>query len=105
MANDETTSILDFAWVLMSTSSNQRLAILKHATIKQCNLVREMAYNLLLNSSIKFNDRDRSFLKKHTNSIRRLASKKVCNTEKKSILVQKHLLIKRMAKIVLEYLQ
>ena len=103
--NNNNSDVVDFLRLLTITSYEQRLSILERITKKQCTIIRHLAYNLMFNESIEITGKDRSYLKRHTKSIKELASKKTCAGRRKEILVAKHLLVIRLAKLALKYLQ
>ena len=90
--------------LIVTAKGKQRISILKNVTKEQCKLIREIAYNILFNTSITIEKEDKKYLKKYLLAIKLLASKKVCSSDKIEILAKKHLLIKRLAEIVYTYL-
>ena len=100
-ASGENKKLIDFLKLFLLTNKEQRLGLLRNIKRDQCELLRQVAYNILFNSSVKLSDRDRSYLKRRSGAIKRLASKKVCHWRKREILVKHHRLIKRVAEIAL----
>jgi hypothetical protein len=96
--------IKDFLKLFALTTRSQRLALLRGITKKQCAIIRQLAYNILFNSSIDLSNSERAYLKQNSIEIKQLASRKVSLDRKKDILLRRHLLIKRMALIALKYL-
>lgn len=105
MPTDKETQVADFMNIFLITTHEQRLAILRTITKKQCAILREVAYNLLFNDSLDISPDDRQYLKRHHISIKSLASRRVCQEKKKTIVVRKHLLIRRLAEIAVNYLR
>jgi hypothetical protein len=104
MDSESYAPVKDFLKLFVLTDRSQRLALLNSITRKQCTIIRQLAYNILFNSSIDLSSAERAYLRRHSSSIKQLASKKVCLELKKTILLRKHLLIKRIAVIALKYL-
>ena len=96
---------LDFGLSYLGLNSSQRESFLHHMTSKQCLVLRNCSYNLLMNSSIAITQSDKNYLKKHVGIIRQLASKKICTTEKRDLLVKRNLLIRRILRILVDYIQ
>ena len=103
-SQDKDTAILDISNLLIQLTDTQRLCFLRHISLAQCRLIRFLCLNILLNTSIVLDEVDKSYLKRHTSAIKKLASKRVCTSDKKVILVRKQKLIKRVAEIVVKYL-
>ena len=97
--------VIEFLRLLLGTNRVQRLGVLRNITRKQCTILRHLAYNIMFNSSIELSVKDKSYLKHQINSLKILASKKVCLADKKDIFAKKHLLIKRLAQLGLKYLE
>lgn len=100
----QTSDVLDFMKVINITNYEQRLGILRNINKSQCGIIRQVAYNILFNKSIELSDKDKAYMKRHSSSIKTLASRKICLVKKKAVLVSKNLLIKRLAKITIAYL-
>ena len=96
---------LDFAESYLQLNTKQRESFLAQMTVRQCNILRNCLYNLIMNSSINISQTDRKYLNKRIGIIKTLASKKVCATDKRDILVKKNLLIRRILRILLTYVQ
>ena len=94
-----------FFRLLTTTSREQRVAVLKNITKKQCQILRHLAYNIMFNSSFDLTEEDRKYLKKNAKSIKGIASKKVCIDSKKDIFAKKQLLVKKLAQLGLRYLE
>ena len=103
-ADSQERRIIDFCKTIIRVSYNQRLAILKDINRGQCSIIRQVAYNVLLNEAFDLSPKDRAYLNRHLNSIRELASRRVCGDRKRIILVKKHLLVKRLCSIAVKYL-
>ena len=96
--------VVEFCTALVITNHEQRLALLRYIDQKQCAYLRDVAYNILLNKDINLKDSDRKYLRRHKSAIKELASRKTCIDRRRIVLVRKHLLIKRLAKLTLDYL-
>ena len=105
MTTDRYTDALDFVKTLVLVNHQQRLGILRNITKKQCAVIRQVAYNILFNSSIALTDKDRAYLRRHSKSVKELASRRICLKRKTAILVKKHLLVKYIAEITFHYLR
>ena len=105
MTTDQYTDTLDFVKTLVLVNHQQRLGILQNISKKQCAIIRQVAYNILFNSSINLTDKDRSYLRRHSKSVKELASRRVCLKRKTAILVKKHQLVKYLAELTLRYLR
>ncbi len=99
---DNQQKLLNFARALMDTNHQQRISILQHIDKRQCGYLREIALNILLNNALAFSEKDHKYFKWRLNSLKELASKKVCIAHKR--LVKRHLLVKRMASVAAVYL-
>ena len=97
-------SVIDFCKTVLAVNYEQRLAVLRHISSSQCSIVRQIAYNVLLNEDVSLSDKERTYLRRHLNSVKELASRKVCAERKRLVLVKKHLLVKRLCSIALRYL-
>ena len=95
--------IAAFAGVFVTLNKPQREAFVKHITSEQCWKIRNMCYNLLFNSSINLADRDRRYLRRNVQDIRKLASKRICLEDKRGVLSAKQLLIRKICVIVVGY--
>jgi hypothetical protein len=96
--------LLEFAGVLSSVTDAQRTALLKSVTSRQCQLLREIAFNILFNTSITISEKDKNYFKNSSYFIKLLASKRVCQRDKKKFLLKKRKLIKKLSKTVHKYL-
>ena len=105
MSSGDTDEVKNFLQLIVSTTRNQRLAIFRNITSKQCQIIRQVAYNILINTSLHISQKDRLYLRKSIKLLRLLASRLVDLEAKKEILIDRHLLIKRIATIALQYLQ
>jgi len=90
----------------LTTGGRQtRLVLINHLTSKDCALIRQVSYNVLFNSSIQLKEIDRQYLTKHIGLIRSLASRRISIRDKRRDLDKKQFVLKRLAKITLEYLE
>lgn len=96
--------IIEFCTAIVVTNHEQRLAFLRLVDKRQCAYLRDVAYNILLNKDLGLKDKDKIYLRRHKTSIKELASRKTCIDRRRVVLVRKHLLIKRLAQLTLEYL-
>lgn len=104
MKPSQTQRVKDICTFIKTSSPEQRVNFLRGITKNQCSLIRQIAYNVLLNPNIKLSDKNRRYIKRHLVSVKELASRRICLERKRLILVKKHLLIKRLCSIVYEYL-
>ena len=102
---NKSSEALDFGLNYLGLNNSQRESFLLHLTSKQCLVLRNCSYNLIMNSSIAITQNDKNYLKKQMGIIRQLASKKICTTEKRGLLVKKNLLIRRILRILVDYIQ
>ena len=100
---DDNSEVIDFLKFLTQVSDKQRIALLSYLNSKQCKIIRQLAYNILFNSSINIASEDLLFLKKNSDYIKQIASKNICLKKKREVLVKRHLLVKRLGAIALTY--
>ena len=100
------TKAYEFARQFLSLSRRQQDTFLVHVTNAQCGILRNIVYNLLLNSSVQglISTVDRTYLRRNTTALRSLASRRVCVPDKRAILVRKALLVKRVLIITVKYI-
>jgi len=82
MAGVDIKEILFFAKLLSTSTRQTRLTILKHITSWQCELLRQIFLNIVLNSSINLSTSEKSYMKNRLTSIKLLASKRICKKKK-----------------------
>jgi len=104
MARGSTNEIFFLARLIATSKCSTRLVLLKTINSEQCEYLRQMFYNVLLNSSVSHSPGDKSYLRRNIRDIRLLASKRVCRKDKKKLLVKKQALVARVCKIVVRYL-
>lgn len=104
MSNASAQRLVDFCRSIIAANYDQRLAILRHIGKEQCGFIRQIAFNVLLNDDLELISKDRQYLQRHLTSLKELASRQICYERKRLILVKKHLLIKRLARIAIGYL-
>ena len=97
--------VVDFLSMLTLANIKQRKAILHTLTWKQCTILRQLAYNVMFNSSITLSDKDRQYLQRHSKVVKVLASKKACTVEKAQFFTTHQSVIYKLAKIGLQYLK
>ena len=105
MPPNETDKIEAFLRILVTGTKDQRLAILRFITPQQVTIIRQVSYNILINSSIYIGIEDRDYLNRNISAVRQLASRRVELEQKREILIKRHLLVKKLAQIALDYLQ
>ena len=96
--------VYNLAKVFLSFSPKQRKDFLTNIKQNQCNLIRSASYNILLNTDIVLTENQIKYLKPRASRVKRLASKRVCLQDKKSILLKNVSLIKKILSIVVEYI-
>ncbi len=96
--------VYNFAKVFLSFSPKQRKDFLTNIKQNQCNLIRSASYNLLLNSEIILSETQRQYLKPRVGRVKKLASKRICLTEKRQVLVKNISLIRKIWGIVIDYI-
>jgi len=105
MSGADKDEIQSFLQLIVTTTKNQRLALFRNITPKQCHIIRQVAYNILINTSIQLTPKDRSYLRNSIDLLKQLASRRVEINEKREILLKRHLLVKKIAAIALQYLR
>lgn len=98
------TELLSLAQIFLSLNKQQSRSFLAGISRGQCNLIRIASYNLLMNSSVQMSDVDRIYLRRHSAAIRKLASRRLCLSDKKDILVKKAPLIRRILQTMSSYI-
>ena len=99
------TDVHDLCVVFVQFSKQQRVDFLKNIRPQQCEIIQMIAYNTLLNTHLEISTEDRSYLRRHVSSIRKLASSKICTQEKRGILVKKAPVVYRLMQIALTYIE
>ncbi len=89
-------SILDF-------SPQQRRSFLAQIRRNQCEIIRQVATNVLLNSSMILSDSERSYFKKKQGILRQLASKRICMDDKRELLPKYSSVVKQLMKVAVRY--
>ncbi len=79
---DKQQKLINFATGLTDANHRQRISMLQHIDKRQCGYLREIALNILLNEALDLTDKDRKYFKRRVNSLKELASKKVCIARK-----------------------
>ncbi len=90
-------SILDF-------SPQQRRSFLAQIRRNQCEIIRQVATNVLLNSSMILSDSERSYFKKKQGILRQLASKRICMDDKRELLPKYSSVVKQLMKVAVRYI-
>ena len=103
MAKTKTDEILFYAKLIASAKRSTRLVLLYSINAEQCEYLRPMFYNVLLNSSVSTHS-EKSYFRRNIKDIRLLASKRVCRKNKRKLLVKKQAMVGRVCKIVVKYL-
>ena len=103
MSSEETKLFMS---LFNGASTKQRKIILANLTPNQCRILRTIFYNILVNSSMKdtLSTPDKSYLRKHINAVKSLASRKICRQDKAKIYQTKYALVKRVLAITDSYL-
>ena len=96
---------LDFSFGYMRLNALQREGFLRHLTGKQCRILRNCVFNVIVNTSFNISQTDRKYLKKYMPVLKKIASKRICVGDKREVLVKKNLLIRRVLKIVISYIE
>ena len=99
-----TLKIKDTCTVIIDANKQQRISYLHFADKRICKIIREVAYNILLNETIKLEDKEKKYMRRKIKDIRTLASKFTSIHDRRELLVKQHLLIKKIAKITLRHL-
>ena len=81
-----------------------RLQFISQLTPRQCGFIRQVSYNILFNSSMQLPEPTRKYFKWNISKLRLLGSIRICAAEKRSLLNNNHLLLRRMATVALGYL-
>ena len=97
--------VLQLAQTFLTLNAQQSRAFLSVISRDQCNLIRMSVYNVLLNTALEITDTDRVYLRKHSYTLRKLASRRFCLSDKKTILTKKVPLIRLVFKLVLQYIE
>lgn len=77
----------------------------QHLKPAEAGLLRQVAYNILFNSSFRLGERDKVYFKRRLPLLRRIASRRISTAEKRSLLAKKPLFLKRLAVVAREYLR
>ena len=96
--------IYDFMTLYLSLTPQQRRPFLVTISRAQCERIRQVFYNVLINKSIEISSEDRQYLLKHNASLRSLASRRYCMTVKKTLLVKKAPMLVRVFRIIHDYI-
>ena len=99
-----TSKIRDICKVLIDANKQQRISFLHFADKKTCKIIREIAYNILLNDTIELEAKERLYMRNRLEALKTLASKFTSIYQRREILVDQHLLIKKLAHITLKHL-
>lgn len=100
----DSAEVIYFLRLLTNSKPSFRKILLTNLPQKQCELIRQVALNILLNTSIELSDQDKVYLRSKKKIIQLIASKKVCAAEKRSILKNNQETIKKIATITINYL-
>ena len=100
-------SIQRFCTAIITVSPIQRGLILKHITRRQCVYLKEVSLNILINHSISnsLSDSERKYLRAKILDVKKLASHSVCFGEKKKIIEEQQLLIKKLCLIIVNHFE
>ena len=100
----DTRIVHDFVVMFLGLSKVQRKSLLSNITYKQCRLVRQVSLNIIFNKNIQISEEDRAYIKRNKTALKKLASARICLSDKRSILGKKTPLIYKVFKIVVKYL-
>lgn len=89
---------------LVTVNRKQRLGILAYLEKKQLIIIREMCVNLLLNQKVILGSQERAYFNNNLRKIKILGSKSSSFESKMMIIKQGQLLIRKIAKASLKYL-
>lgn len=104
MSGVSVSDVYEFINSFLGFTPKQRLAVLSDVTAAQCEVIRQVCVNILLNTSITISQEDRGYLNKQLPAIKKLASHNICTSDKKYILSKRGPLITRLFKIALNYI-
>ena len=93
-----------FIKVYLSLSSVQRRPFLVGLSKLQCELIRQISYNLLINKSITLTETDRKYLLKYNSTLRTIASRRFCLTAKRDALVRKAPMLLHVFRVTIAYI-
>jgi hypothetical protein len=98
-------ALFAFLHVVVEASKNQRKCILKTLSPVQLKYLTDLSYNLLFNSSIALDKKDKATLKKNLKTVKLLASKQVPAKEKKKLVEGHPELIKTLCVVGVAYVK
>lgn len=94
----------DLLQTILRLSKSRRISWIQDLTPAEAGLLRQVAYNILFNSSLQLSERDRTYFNRRLPLLRRIASRRVPTAEKRLILGKKPMFLKRLALVANEYL-
>lgn len=99
------TQVYTLATQFLALNRFQQETFLVHISAAQCRIIQNVAYNLLLNTSVQslLSEVDRKYLRRSTSALRTIASRRICVREKRAVLVKKTRLIRRILQISIKY--
>lgn len=104
MAKTNTKEILFYAKLIATATRSTRIVLLSAINSEQCEFLRQIFYNVLLNSSVSYSNKEKLYLRRNIKDIKLLASKRVCKKEKRKLFVKKQAMVSRVCKIIIKYL-
>jgi hypothetical protein len=97
--------VIAFLHLVAEGSKNQRRALLSTIAGAQLKILRDVSYNILLNSNIQLTQEQRSYLRRHSSIIKQWASRHVSACKKRDLASSHPYLVKKLAEIALTYLE
>lgn len=104
MGSVRVNDVYELGIAFLNFTPKQRVALLSDINSTQCEIIRQMCVNILLNSSMSISQEDRKYLGRHLNAIRKLASQNICTRDKKYIVTKNNALITRLFKVAVSYI-
>ena len=95
-------SSLEFMNRYIASTQNSRNKV--YLTNKEISTLQNAVYNIFFNGSIKLSEQENRYFKKRAKLLKVLASKKTSLVEKRKIADENRGLIRRIAEIVVTYL-
>ncbi len=96
--------VFGFGKTFLSLSPKQKVQFLTSITKDQCELIRQAALNVLINSGLELSDKDRKYFNRHINTLKKLASRRICLDGKRETLPKYKQLVTRVLNLIIEYI-
>ena len=97
------TDIKHFCLAISTLPSRQRGLILRHLTRTQAVYLKELSLNVLTNDSLQLTEAEKRYLRTKLLTLKRIASHSVSFEEKKQIVGEESLMIKKLCVIAIKY--